>query len=156
MHLAPWEPIREVQFFSVTHQAALQERLAGERAADRHYAFAVGVDDRLAGRVAISDVVRGAFQSAHLGYVTDASLVGRGIATAAVRAATRFAFRDLGLHRLQAAVMPRNDASIRVVTKCRFERIGLSRAYLRINGRWEDHVLFALTSEAVSHAPRPG
>ena len=60
---------------------------------------------------------------------------------------TGFAFRRLGLHRVQAAVMPRNAASIRVLEKNGFRREGLAPRYLRINGEWEDHLIFARTAE---------
>jgi ribosomal-protein-alanine N-acetyltransferase len=72
---------------------------------------------------------------------------GRGIATAAVAAAVELAFGDLRLHRLQAATLLSNHASQRVLEKNRFERIGVSPDYLRIAGRWQDHVLFARVSE---------
>ena len=72
---------------------------------------------------------------------------GRGVATHALAALLRIAFDELRLHRVQAAVMPRNTPSIRVVEKCGFALIGLSPRYLCINGVWEDHLLFATTVE---------
>jgi ribosomal-protein-alanine N-acetyltransferase len=67
--------------------------------------------------------------------------------TEAVRAATTFAFRTVGLHRLQAAVMPRNGGSQRVLEKVGYRREGTALRYLCIAGEWEDHVIFAVTSE---------
>jgi ribosomal-protein-alanine N-acetyltransferase len=154
-HLAPWEPRRDQSFYTLKHQVALQDTFARQRAADRHYAFGVFLGDQLAGRVALSDVVRGVFQGAHVGYLTDAAQCGRGIATRAVHKVMEVAFSELGLHRLQAAVIPRNHASVRVVMKCGFKAIGLSPFYLLINDRWEDHMLFALTVEDFSGGSSP-
>jgi [ribosomal protein S5]-alanine N-acetyltransferase len=152
-HLAPWEPRRDEAYFSAKHQAELQDRLRRERAADRHYAYAVWEGEQLVGRVALSDVLRGAFESAHLGYMTDVDSCGRGIATRAVQHLLGMAFGELRLHRVQAAVIPRNPASTRVVERCGFHRIGLSPRYLCIDGHWQDHLLFAITAEDLSAAP---
>jgi ribosomal-protein-alanine N-acetyltransferase len=102
---------------------------------------------RIVGRIALGGVLRGAFQNAYLGYWIDAELQGRGLMTEAVRATTGFAFSLARLHRVQAAVMPRNVASMRVLDKAGYRREGLAERYLCIAGAWEDHVLFATTAE---------
>lgn len=84
--------------------------------------------------------MRGAFQSCFLGYKLDGALCGRGYMTQAVEACTRFAFGPAALHRVEANVMPRNTASLRVLKKCGYRPEGLARRYLRINGAWEDHI----------------
>jgi ribosomal-protein-alanine N-acetyltransferase len=104
-------------------------------------------EDRILGRVALGGVLLGAFQNAHLGYWIDAEHQGRGLMTEAVRAATTFAFKTAGLHRVQAAVMPRNTGSQRVLEKAGYRREGVAERYLFIAGRWEDHLLFAVTGE---------
>jgi ribosomal-protein-alanine N-acetyltransferase len=104
-------------------------------------------EGRVIGRVALGGVLRGAFQNAYLGYWIDADQQGRGLMTEAVRAVTTFAFRALGLHRVQAAVMPNNPASQRVLEKAGYRREGLAARYLCIAGVWEDHMLFAVTAE---------
>jgi ribosomal-protein-alanine N-acetyltransferase len=101
----------------------------------------------LIGRVALGGVLRGAFQNAYLGYWIDGDRQGQGLTTEAVVAATSFAFSSVGLHRVQAAVMPGNVASQRVLTKVGYRREGVAERYLCIAGRWEDHVLFAATEE---------
>src|SRR5205085_692254 len=83
--------------------------------------------------------------------LVDRAANGRGICTEAVGLVVGIALDRLGLHRVQAAVMPRNAASIRVLEKNGFRREGLAPRYLRINGRWEDHLIFAVTAED----PRP-
>jgi ribosomal-protein-alanine N-acetyltransferase len=112
-----------------------------------------------AGRVTLSEISRGAFQNAYLGYFVSEDRNGRGIATAAARLALDVAFRDERLHRVQAAIIPRNAASIRVVEKVGMRREGLALRYLRIDGRWEDHAIYALTAEewpTPSARPRDG
>jgi ribosomal-protein-alanine N-acetyltransferase len=102
---------------------------------------------RIIGRIALAGIVRGAFQNAYLGYWIDEGHQGRGLMTEAVGAATSFAFSSAHLHRVQAAVMPRNDASLRVLAKVGYRREGFATKYLCIAGTWEDHWLFAVTSE---------
>jgi ribosomal-protein-alanine N-acetyltransferase len=104
-------------------------------------------EDRIIGRIALGGVLLGAFQNAYVGYWIDAEHQGRGLMTEAVRATTTFAFRVAGLHRLQAAVMPGNTASLRVLERVGYRREGAAQRYLCIAGTWEDHVIFAVTSE---------
>lgn len=91
-------------------------------------------------------------QAASLGYWMGAPYSGRGLMTDAVRAAVQFAFGTLRLHRLEAACLPGNTASARVLEKAGFRLEGRARQYLKIDGRWQDHDLFAL----VDDDPRPG
>jgi ribosomal-protein-alanine N-acetyltransferase len=104
-------------------------------------------EERILGRIALGGVLLGAFQAAHLGYWIDAEHQGRGLMTEAVRATTTFALRAASLHRVQAAVMPRNAGSQRVLEKVGYRREGMAQRYLCIAGAWEDHVLFAITAE---------
>jgi [ribosomal protein S5]-alanine N-acetyltransferase len=115
--------------------------------AGRGYAFGIFDAGGLVGYANLNAVVRGVFQNAYLGYAVAEKANGRGYATEAVRAAVRIAFEELGLHRVQAAVMPRNVGSIRVLEKAGFRREGLAEGYLLINGTWEDQVLFAVTRD---------
>ncbi len=84
---------------------------------------------------------------AYLGYWTDVDHQGRGVCTEALGAVLAFAFGPAELHRLQAAIMPRNERSLRVIEKLGFRREGYAERYLHIAGNWEDHVLFARTRE---------
>jgi [ribosomal protein S5]-alanine N-acetyltransferase len=148
--LAEWEPTRDESFFTPAGQA---RELALDDAAWRTatgFPFAildVNDGDRLIGRVALANVVRGVWQNATLGYWVSEDVGGRGHATAAVRLALRFAFEVAGLHRVQPAIMPRNVRSRRVVEKCGFRHEGVALRYLKINGAWEDHDLYAMTVE---------
>jgi ribosomal-protein-alanine N-acetyltransferase len=148
--LAPWDPLRPASFFTRAGQSewiALQQRAWTD---DRGYGFVmldVTDGDRVVGGINLFNIVRSARQSAGMGYWVDEGAGSRGHATSAVRLMSEFAFTHLGLHRLEPAVMPRNMRSTRVMEKAGFRREGLAVRYLRIAGVWEDHALFALTSE---------
>ncbi len=103
------------------------------------------------GRVTLGRVIRGPFQNSFLGYWVDVGTQRKGIMTEAVRAVVGFAFDTLALHRVQAGVMPRNLASIRVLEKLGFRNEGLAVRYLQIAGKWEDHIIFAMTREEWPH-----
>jgi ribosomal-protein-alanine N-acetyltransferase len=147
--LQPFEPIRPASFFTLEGQREQLASAERDFAAGTAYAFGVFLreGDELIGRVNLTNIVRGAWQNATIGYFLDQSCGGRGCMTQAVRQVLDFAFAKAELHRVQAAVMPRNTASIRVLEKTGFRREGLSLRYLQINGVWEDHLIFAITRE---------
>jgi ribosomal-protein-alanine N-acetyltransferase len=134
--LEPFEPDRGEAWVTAEGQ---RERLAHPLTGWR---FAILDGGAIAGTISVSDVVRGAFHSAHVGYWVDAGRNGRGLATQAVADVVDFAFGRARLHRLQAATLVDNHASQRVLEKNGFERIGLARRYLHIGGDWRDHILF--------------
>jgi [ribosomal protein S5]-alanine N-acetyltransferase len=141
-HLEPWEPARpaafhEAQFHTARIPVQLLEHLNG-----RSVPFVLTEGGDVVGRLTLSDIVRGSFCNAHLGYWLASRLTGRGVMTAAVEAAVAFARDSLGLHRLQAATLVHNAASRRVLERTGFDHIGLAPQYLRIAGRWQDHLLF--------------
>jgi ribosomal-protein-alanine N-acetyltransferase len=144
--LAPYQPLADDSFYTPQAQLDRVDATRRRARADESYSYAVELEGAIVGTLTISDVVRGSFQSAHLGYWVSKSVNGRGVATAAVGRAVRIAFDELALHRLQAATLVRNHASQRVLEKNGFERIGVARDYLRIAGRWQDHVLFGLVA----------
>jgi ribosomal-protein-alanine N-acetyltransferase len=147
--LEPLEPVRHESFYTREGQRAFIETAARDWEADRNYYFGVFLLDTgsLVGHVSIANVARGAWQNATIGYYVDRSSNNRGIATEAVKLATSFAFEHADLHRVQAGVMPRNKASLRVLEKAGYRNEGRSERYLRINGVWEDHEMFAVTKE---------
>jgi len=145
--LAQWEPERNESWFTLEAQRFDIETALVDGNADRRYSFGIFSDGELVGRIALNQIYRGIFQNSYLGYSIGERWNGRGFATEAVELAVRFAFEEAGLHRVQAAVMPRNTASIRVLEKNGFREEGFAVNYLRINGAWEDHRIFARTSD---------
>ena len=111
------------------------------------YGFGIFVDGRVAGEMNLSGVQRGPFQNAYVGYWIDQGHAGRAYVPESLVVAARFAFEDVGLHRLQVAIIPRNRPSRRVVEKLGLREEGLAVRYLCINGKWEDHLRFAITAE---------
>lgn len=144
--LAPWEPTWA--FDSLT-RAAFRRRLRMYRNEARQgtgYSFLIfrGADDALLGGVTLSNLRRGVSQCATLGYWIGAPYQRQGYMSEALPAVLRFAFDQLGLHRVEAACLPDNQASRSLLLKSGFREEGYAREYLRINGRWQDHVLFAI------------
>ncbi len=141
-HLAPWEPLREEEFFTVDGQAASIESKLGLFIAGSDVPWVLVDGARIVGVMNLSGIVRGPFLSAHLGYWVDKDMTGRGIGSAALEFAVQAARNELGLHRLQAATLPHNAPSQRILQRTGFEEIGLAPRYLRIAGSWQDHLLF--------------
>lgn len=142
-----WEPARQPDYYTAeAHAKLLAEdmRLLEEGLAYKFWLCKAGEESRVIGFAAISNVVRGAFQSCHLGYKLDREEQGRGYMTEAVRAVVDYAFEELRLHRVEANIIPRNKASLGVVRRLGFYEEGLAQKYLRINGSWEDHVHMVL------------
>ncbi|WP_040167078.1 GNAT family N-acetyltransferase [Microbacterium gorillae] len=144
--LAPWDPARDAEWATTAVQRTTIARQLSELRAGRSVPFGIVVDGELVGRLNLSGIMLGPARTANLGYFVAQSHNGRGLATAAVRAAAEHAFRELRLHRLQAATLPENAPSQRVLAKAGFERIGFAPSYLHINGAWRDHVLFQLVA----------
>ncbi len=147
--LTPWEPIWSRDELT---RVAFRRRLkhyARDMREDHAYPFFIfrSSDDAMLGGVTVSNIRRGVAQSGAIGYWIGRSHARSGNMAAALNALIPFVFDTLGLHRIEAACLPHNAASIGLLTKCGFEREGYARRYLRINGAWQDHVLFALLSE---------
>jgi ribosomal-protein-alanine N-acetyltransferase len=104
-------------------------------------------DGAIAGSINLSEIVRGRFQNAYLGYQIGAPFARQGYMTEALQLALRVAFGRLRLHRVEANIQPRNMASIALVRRAGFRREGLSRRYLKMGGRWRDHERWALLVE---------
>lgn len=139
--LAPWGPLRDDDFF--TEEGQLES--VGQRLTSFVEGHSVPLlvleGERIVGELTLSSIIRGAFQSASVGYWLAEDAQGRGHATRAVRDAQRLAFGELGLHRLQAEVMPRNERSLVLLERTGFVPYGRAPEYLRIAGRWEEHLL---------------
>ena len=140
---APFDPVQPEEFFTPEGQA---ERLTEDlkRAEDgRSFRFLL-VQPRHPGKIiglaGLNEIIGGAFHSCFISYKIDHILWGQGYGSEAIAALTEWGFRNLGLHRVEANIMPRNLPSRRAAAKAGFSEEGLSKHYLKINGVWEDHI----------------
>ena len=128
--------------YSVRCSARQRERQLGTG-----YGFGIFVNGDFAGEINLTAVQRGPFQSAYVGYWIDEKHAGHGYMSESVIVLAQFAFDELHLHRIQISIIPRNAASRRVVEKLGIRDEGIAVRYLEINGVWEDHVRYGLTTE---------
>jgi ribosomal-protein-alanine N-acetyltransferase len=146
----PWSPQHPEIWYSREKQAERLQRGMEDAAAGRGYRFWYArreAPEQMIGHASLSNIIRGAFQSCHLGYSQDAAACGQGYMSEALRAVLQYAFEEVGLHRVEANIIPRNVASRRVLERLGFVQEGAARRYLKINGEWEDHLRFAMLRE---------
>lgn len=136
------DPVENRDAFAVRCGARQRERQLGSG-----YGYGVFVDGAFAGEINLSIVQRGPFQSAYVGYWIDEAQAGNGYTPEALVCLFQAAFDDLHLHRVQISIIPRNTASRRVVEKLNIRDEGVAQRYLEINGTWEDHIRYAITTE---------
>jgi [ribosomal protein S5]-alanine N-acetyltransferase len=145
--LAPWDPVRGEDYYTEDGQRDnIASGLSQYREGSKLPHVILNESGAVAGRITLSSIVRGPFQSCSLGYWVSAADNGRGLATAAVRHIIQVAFGDLGLHRIEAGTLLHNVRSQRVLEHNGFVRFGLAPQYLKIAGQWQDHVLFQLVN----------
>lgn len=147
--LAPWEPLRDDDFFTEDRQRVMIQDALREHQEGRNLPLVI-VDGTggVVGRITLNNIVRGAFQSCSVGYWVSEAAGGRGVATAALKQVISVAFGELGLHRLQAETLLHNVASQTVLERNGFVRIGMAPTYLKIAGRWQDFILYQLINGA--------
>ena len=150
--LEPWEPRTDQ---GAPDPAADREAFRARCSAwdrQRHFDSAYGfgmftLDGAFVGEVSLGNVARGPFQTAFIGYWVGEDSAGHGYVPEGVVLVMRYAFEQLGLHRLEAAIVPRNTASLRVAEKLGLRSEGLAERFLQIQGVYEDHVRYAITVE---------
>jgi ribosomal-protein-alanine N-acetyltransferase len=144
--LTPWEPLWAADELSRSSFRRRVRHYLRDLREDMGYALFIfsTADGALVGGLTLCNVRRGVTQACTLGYWTGAPYARQGYMTAAVRAVIPFVFDSLELHRLEAACLPSNTASIKLLERTGFGHEGLARRYLRINGVWQDHLLYAL------------
>jgi [ribosomal protein S5]-alanine N-acetyltransferase len=140
--LAPWQPTLAEGFFTARGQREAIQNALIEHERGITSPNLILNDGRIVGRVTLSNIVRGPFQSCNLGYWVDSRHNGRGLGTAAVREILDLAFGPLRLHRVEAGTLRHNIRSQRVLERNGFLRFGTAPAYLKIAGSWQDHVLY--------------
>ncbi len=155
--LAPWSPPLSHEVLSVAQCRRTLEQWRDEEAAGKSLRLDLFPRDDargpLLGRIGFTPVMRGPFQACFLGFMLDHQMEGRGLMREALETAIPFLFRDYGLHRIQAAHLPHNLRSARLLKHLGFIPEGYARDYLYIDGAWRDHVLTALTNP---HPQPPG
>ena len=141
--LAPWEPLRDLAFFTARGQRDVLRGLLERHALGLTIPHVVlNESGAVAGRITLDGIARGAFQSCGMGYWVAGPDNGRGLATAAVAELVRIAFAELGLHRVEAGTLLHNSRSQRVLERNGFVRYGIAPAMVSIAGQWQDHVMF--------------
>ena len=151
--LTPWEPTWPVDDLTRSAFRRRIKRYAEDLRSDQGYAFLIArnCDGALVGGLTLANIRRGVAQAGSLGYWTGLPFVRQGYMTGAVRAVIPFAFASLRLHRLEAACIPSNSGSMRLLEKTGFVREGYAREYLCINGTWQDHLLYACVNDGSDH-----
>ena len=137
---------RTPDFYTLEGQAMRLQMQEENRQRDREYNFGVfhKEDGKLIGTINLVQIIRGPVQSAILGYTFDKKHNGRGYATKSVALVVEYAFEELLLHRIEAGVIPHNEASIRVLEKAGFHKEGIGKKNVQINGVWQDHQMLAI------------
>jgi len=147
--LTPWEPTWPRDDLAKSSFRRRLKRYGRDMRDDLAYPFFLfEIDsDNIVGGLTLSNVRRGVAQTCALGYWIGAPYAGKGHMTAAVTAIIPHVFKTLQLHRLEAACLPFNEASVRLLNRSGFNEEGYARRYLRINGKWQDHLLFGLIAD---------
>jgi [ribosomal protein S5]-alanine N-acetyltransferase len=146
--LVPWEPVWASDELTIAAFKARLRRAKDDAKSGSALVFFVFeiASNRLVGGITLGHIRHGVAMSAQIGYWVGEPFAGKGYMTDAVRTLARHSFTKLGLHRLEAACIPSNLRSVRVLEKAGFAQEGLLKSYLKINGQWQDHLLFARIS----------
>lgn len=152
-HLSPWEPDRPPGFYdTAAWEERLRERVTEQNAGRSYYFLAFTAEaEEIIATCSLTGIVRGVFQACFMGYSVDNNHEGRGVMKTLCHHVIGYAFGDLDLHRIMANHMPGNIRSEMLLRTLGFEREGYARSYLKIHGRWEDHVLNALINPGHSN-----
>lgn len=144
------EPVHPGEYYTEKIQLRKIQESLRQMQLRREYSFGIFLRDtqQLIGHISIYAIKRLPFSSAFVGYSLDEAHTGKGIATEALAVICQFAFEEIGIHRLEAYVSPKNVGSVRVLEKAKFEREGLLRQLLYVNGKWEDHYMYALLEDS--------
>lgn len=141
--------IRDDEYYTLDCQKEIIWKSKEDRNKETNLKYWLILKDsnQLVGFIAFNNIVRGPFQSCFLSYSMDHKMINQGLMTEAVGKGIQILFDDLKLHRIEANIMPGNTASLKVVSKFNFVNEGLSKKYLYINGKWEDHIHMVLLNE---------
>ena len=141
-HLAAFEPIRDSNFYTIEAQKNILNDSYRQFLNGSAVDFGIFIEDKLIGKLRLSNIVYGIFKSGILGYSIDKDYQGRGFMKQAVNLVLKYAFDELELHRIEASALVDNEKSKSVLLGCGFEELGLNKNYLFINGSWRDHITY--------------
>ncbi len=148
--LEEWEPKRSEEFYTKEYQEEQLDKELSDINNKRSFKLWIFIKEdrsRIIGSVSFTNIIWGAFLFCYLGYKLDKDEINKGYMTEAVKKGVEIAFNEFGLHRIEANIMPRNKASLRVVDKLGFYNEGMAYKYLKINDKWEDHIHMVLLNE---------
>ena len=139
-------PLLPEAFYTEEHQKMRIERVSKMTDEGQAYAFGIFLKatNKLIGDISLTHIARGDVQSCCTGFTLDKEYNSKGYTTEALQLVVDFAFRELKLHRIEAGAMPDNIASIRVLEKVGFQKEGIAKENLKINGKWTDHQILAI------------
>lgn len=144
-HLSSFEPRRDASFYSIDVQRNILNDSYRQFLSGTAMDFGIFKEDKIIGKLRISNIVEGIFKSAVLGYSIDKSNQGKGYMKEAVKLAIEYAFEELKLHRLEASALVDNKRSQGVLLNCGFKELGVNEKYLLIDGKWRDHITYYIT-----------
>jgi ribosomal-protein-alanine N-acetyltransferase len=152
-HLQPWEPLRAESYFAAESVAARLSGMAHNNASGHavHFLLILPETGEMVGECNFTNIVRGPFQACHLGFSIAKRFEGRGLIHEAMTPAISYIFEQVGLHRVMANFRPENIRSASLLERLGFEREGLAKSYLKINGVWADHVLTSRVNKIEAH-----
>lgn len=148
--LEEWEAVKSERFYTKACQEILLEKDLEDfnnKTSLRLWIYKKDQSNKIIGTMAFTNIVRGVFLSCFLGYKLDKDEINQGYMTEAVQKGIRIMFEEQGLHRIEANIMPKNLRSRKVAEKLEFYNEGMARKYLKINGKWEDHIHMVLLNE---------
>ena len=148
-HLAPWEPLRMDDYFLEENFKSMLTCQIEDSLKGLSQRFGIFEKARVMGVISYTNIVKGAFMACNVGYSIDAELQGRGLMQKALWQTLGYMFEYVGMNRVMANYMPRNISSSRVLKKLGFGIEGYARSYLKIAGKWEDHILTSLIADEV-------
>ena len=146
-YLAPFEPTRDSSFYTIENQVSLLNESYKQLLNGTSIDMGIFKDDKLIGKLKLSNIVYGSLKSGILGYSIDKNEQGNGYMKESVNLFLKYAFEECDMHRVEASAMVDNIKSRNVLSGCGFNLVGINEKYLLINGRWMDHATYYITKE---------
>ncbi|WP_346935013.1 GNAT family N-acetyltransferase [Clostridium sp.] len=153
-HLKKFDPLRNESFYTIENRkkALTQELIDIDNGTQLRLWIFKKYDTNfrnIIGTICFNHIIRGYFQSCHVGYSIDYKEINKGYITEVLKKGIEIMFNEYNLHRIEATVMPNNYSSLNVLNKLKFQDEGLSKKYQKINGKWEDHIHMALLNPSI-------